>query len=372
MSAALLAALLVLVAGAAAAGAETRTTILELPNETQLSAQNDLALVSIRDAATGLYSLQLVRDGRLEPLPVAPSAAEFDADLGTDSAGRPAVVFSRCFDPAHRDDPTAGGSPDAQANAGNCNLSILRIGVDAAEQPIANANSESAEYAPTLWRGELAFARTYVKGGRPVVYTKALVAPRSRPSTRQPAVPTRRCSVKGVPGGSCETRAATVDELELYGSRLAQIVSYSVSNQVGFLTREVRLVDIGRRSSALVALGSTGEGGQTYLGASFAAGLMSWYRSCFGDPGGCPGASGGAFRYRYTAGTYQHAEDPYVGLTGYSLLRDATLQVDGRTELGDTTPGACDDPTTGARETGCPLVRTGPLSWKAIAANHVR
>jgi hypothetical protein len=372
MSATLLAALTVLLGGTAVAGAATRTTVLELPNETQLSAQNDLALVSVRDAATGLYSLQLVRDGRLEPLPVAPSAAEFDADLGTDSAGRPAVVFARCFDPAHRDDPTAGGSPADQGNAGNCNLSILRIGVDTAERPIANANSDSSDYAPTLWRGELAFARTYVKGGRPVVYTKALVAPRSRPSTRQPAVPAQRCSVKAVPGGSCETRAAGVDELELYGSRLAQIVHYSVSNQVGFLTREVRLVDIRRRSSALVALGSTGEGGQTYLGASFAAGLMSWYRSCFGDPGGCTGASAGAFRYRYTAGTYQHANDPYIGLTGYSLLRDATLQVDGRGELGDTGPDACDDPGTSAQETGCPLVRTGPLDWAAIAASRVK
>jgi hypothetical protein len=99
---------------------------------------------------------------------------------------------------------------------------------------------------------------------------------------------------------------------------------------------------------------------------------MSWYRSCFGDSGGCTGASGGAFRYRYTAGTYQRADDPYVALSGYSLLHDATLQVDGRRELGDTGPDACDDPATSARETGCPLVRTGPLDWTAIAPNRVK
>ena len=202
--------------------------------------------------------------GVSERLPVAASSAPFDADLGPDSAGRPAVVYSRCTDPRK---PAVGG----------CDLFIHSIGVDG-ERAIGTANTAAAsEYEPSLWRGEVAWVRSYGEG-RPVVYTRPLTARRSLRSVRQPGLPARNCAVQFNPG-DCTTRRRELTHLELHDRYLAMVGRYNVEDEVGFSTNEVRLVDRRRRRSRRVALLSAGEGGQTFLGLSFTPGRLGRLRA---------------------------------------------------------------------------------------------
>ena len=343
-------------AAAAQAPAQSPGVLAELPNESEVTALGALAVVSVYDAQARGYRLTLVQPGKPpQPLPVAASPVPFDADLGPAADGRAAVVYSRCANPRARPE-------------GDCDLAMYVLG-DAAEQPVASASSpEASDYEPSLWRGRLAWVRAY-PDGREIAYTRSLSA--KGPSRREPGLPTRNCEVLVDPG-DCTTRERHVTDLKLAGDRLAYIGGYTVRRQAGFATQEVRLVDLRTQRSRRVALSIAGEGGQGYLGLSFAAGRLGWQRSCFGDPGGCIGR--GAFRYRYAKDSYEF-EPRYRSLTGFALLDDGALGLDGRGELGDD-PGdpkspPCDDLRTEAKELTCPLIGFQP-AWKPIVARRVR
>ncbi|MBW3654396.1 MAG: transposase, partial [Actinobacteria bacterium] len=110
---------------------------------------------------------------------------------------------------------------------------------------ITPGNTPDAETAPTIFRGRIAFARTYRSGAGPIVYTKRLVAPRSRPSRRLPGVPQRR---QGKP-----TESRSVAGLELVGDSLGQSVTYDFAGAAGFRQNEIRLVDVEDATSRQVA-----------------------------------------------------------------------------------------------------------------------
>jgi len=324
--------LLFVVALPAAASAQERTVLAELPNESEVSTFAGLTVVSSYDLASRTYDLVLVGPGGVtERLPVAPSPAPFDADLGPDSAGRAAVVYSRCADPRR---PAVGG----------CDLFIHTIGVDG-ERPIRTANTPSAsEYEPSLWRGEVAWVRSYGED-RQAAYTRPLLARRTQRSVRQPGVTRSDCPVQlGL--GDCTRRRRELTQVELNERYLALIGRYEQAR-----VSEVWLVDRRSERSRRVALMNTGEGGQTFLGLSFSRGRLGWHRSCFGDPGGCEGRGG--FRYRPGADTYE-VERTYRPFAGFSLDGDGAVALDGYRELGDE-PGTqfgspCDDEATRAIE----------------------
>src|SRR3954463_15146238 len=95
---------------------------------------------------------------------------------------------------------------------------------------------------PPLGRGGIAWARDYGSGSEPnpIVYTKALSAPRSQPSRRLPGVPQqRRGDVdRNVTG---PTTGRTVQDLELWGENLALTVSYGCGGCSGIDQSELRL-----------------------------------------------------------------------------------------------------------------------------------
>ena len=238
---------------------------------------------------SGLWYLTIRRPG--EPpqrLPVAASRRPFDADIGPDSAGRPAVVYQRCAGPGVRD---------------GCDLYVFSLSRPTGERAVRNANSVESDLHPTLWRGRIAWVRVYGTGARarPVIYTKRLTAPRSQPSERLPGVPRRRCAEDGDRCGA--TRARTVSALELYGRRLAAVVTYTCDACRGLATVEVRLDDVADGSARQVARLTSGLAGQTAVGPSFFAGRLAWYVSCQGDLSGCDGPRGGPFSYRIATGT---------------------------------------------------------------------
>ena len=221
--------------------------------------------------ATQQYRLAIRRAGATAPelLPVAPADRPFDADIGPDSNGRPQLIYTRCDE--------------------TCDLFVYSLANGTGERAVRNANDpENNDVHPTLWRGRIAWARIYgeQRDRKVIVYTKALTAPRSRPSTRLPGVPSRA------------TAGRAVDELELWGNNLGQVVGYEeCAGCSGFGTTEVRLVRVADRSAAQIARQTVGLGGQSYAGPSFANGWLAWYRTCRGDEAACQG--GGARPWRH-------------------------------------------------------------------------
>jgi hypothetical protein len=277
---------------------------------------------------------------------VAPSAEPFEADIGTNSSGDPQVVFSVDVG------PVAGGQ------AGGRDLFVIALNEDAA-RPVRNANTNRDEVSPTIDEGRIAFTRVYPEAegffdDKPIVYTKRLVAPRERPSTRLSGVPTSR--------GGATTRARVISELELEGSQLGEVVRYTcASEECSDFTYEVRQVDIDDRSSRGVGRLLAGINGQFYVGLSFAEGYLAWY-----ETSNLGNSSAGAYRYR-PGRAYRYAEGPPY-LSGFAWTGDTTWQI--RASLGQL-QGTCDDGTTTTVEQ-CTLVRTDDLDWKIVAADRVR
>ena len=248
------------------------------------------------DRTTNQWFLTVRRAGATAPerLPVAPSGRPFDADIGPDSAGRPQLIYSRCSNPP--------GVPTG------CDLFVFSLANATGERPVRNANDpDHNDQNPTLWRGRIAWSRDYGTPDEPnpIVYTKALTAPRSQPSRRLPGVPQRRTG--DVDRVSGPTSGRTVQDLELWGENLALTVSYGCGGCSGIDQSELRLDDLGDGSARQVAFQVVGLSGQTLVGPSFFNGRLGWYKACLGDPAGCQRGQGGPFRYALSARTYQRS-----------------------------------------------------------------
>ncbi len=316
-----------------------------LERPTEVRELDGTLVYSAFDPAIDAYRLT-VRDAQgARALPVEPSREPFEADVGTNSKGDPQVIFSLDVG------PQAGGQ------AGNRDLFVLTLASNEV-RAVRNANTNLDERTPTLDEGRIAFSRIFAPGAdnpEPVVYTKLLVAPRSRPSTRLPGVPQRR--------DGRQTLSRRVSELELESGRLGQIVRYSDATQLeGFATHEVRQVDLDERSSRQGGTLTTGLKAQFYVGLSFAEGYLAWYETRELEGEG-PNPSAGAYRYR-PGRAYRCAEGPQ-DLSGFAWTGDGTWQV----RLSYTFDNPLDqfDATTQVT-----LVRTDDLDWEVIAADRVR
>jgi hypothetical protein len=230
----------------------------------------------------GVYRLAILREGKVELLPVAPSQAPFSADIGPDRNGRPQLVYTRC----------TGRGPGTGRNLG-CDLFTLSLASGAGEQPVSAANTPRNEIAPTVWKGRIAFARQSKDRSGAVVYTRKLTDPPARPPQEVPGIPLGKTS-PGIPGQ--RVRSGDVAELELYRDRLAQIVNYpSIS--------EVRVVRISSHRTRLLARVGVGEGGQYFAGIGFAGGYLEWARG---------GGRAGIYRHRFSTGKLSRADFPQV------------------------------------------------------------
>lgn len=224
-------------------------------------------------------------------------------------------------------------------------------------RPITNANTGDDEIRPTIWRGTLAFVRDY--GDQQAPYTKPVIAPRKRRSTRQPGVPTRRCEAL-FEGGSCRTTDRSISAMELWGANLALVVRYSVPDGVGISQTELRLDDIDERSARQVAYQVTGLGGQSLIGPSFTEGKLAWYKACLGDPGGCT-QNAGAFRYALSGGEYWRDEERTV-LSGFAWTGRGSRRIEAGFER-------CENPDG---EVPCPVIVGDEPGWQRVEARRVR
>jgi hypothetical protein len=328
----LLLALLALAAAAPVAGAGT---VARPGAATDVREYQGTLVFSRYDAATREYRLAIRRPGAApEDVPVAPADRPFHADIGPDSAGRPQLVYERC--------------PET------CDLFVYSLGGTGGERAVRNANDpERPDTVPTVWKGRIAWARIYgeQRDRRVVVYTKALTAPRSQRSRRLPGVPVRRCG--DVDRICAATAGRAVQALELWGNNLAQTVTYECRGCSGTAQHELRLVDVARGASSMVAFQVVGLSGQQLVGPSFHNGWLGWYKACFGDPEGCRGTAHGPFRYGLRHRTYAKAPPGPIRVDGFVDLPRRQVRVEG-----------CSPETQGELNAGCRIEEVVPARYE--------
>jgi hypothetical protein len=303
--------------------------LVELARPSPISGWRNVAVWSAFDDAVGAYRLMIADGDAVGPLPVEPSPVPFDADVGPDSSGDPAIVYSRC---------RYAPSPPEERSIAACDLFIFGLRDDRGERPISNANSAGSEFNPTLWRGEVAWVRTYEGNpDEPFVYTRQLVAPRERRSERASGVPHK------------PTGVVRVEELELYGRNLALDATSNPNDSGGGTANELRLFDLHDDTSRRVARVEGALSGRDYVGVSMDAGRVAWHLTCRGDPAGCVD-EGGAFRHRISTDDVERVRDA-TELAGFAWTLGGSYRVTGQ------------EPS---------VLRTGPLDWRPIDADRVR
>lgn len=239
---------------------------------------------------------------------VAPSPVPFDADIGTDSKGRPQLVYQRC-----------AGTVSARTG---CELFVFSLASATGERPVRNANDPGRnDVGPTLWRGRIAWTREYGTGknANPVVYTKTLTAPRSQPSTRLPGVPTTRCAQEvGLVEPPCgPTTNRRVEALELWGDNLGLIVRYAFPGLPGISQTETRLNRVSDRTARQIDFLVSGLNGQSLVGPSFFSGRLAWYRACAVPEASCK-TFVGPWRYRISTRRYERGAAGPILVSGFA------------------------------------------------------
>jgi hypothetical protein len=325
----------------ATANADRVLTVVERP--TPIRAWGGVGAFSVYDSIAGVYRLAIAGPAGPPALAaVAPRTVPFDADVGPDLAMRATIVYSRC---------------ERERTRLDCD--IYRYSVeDGVESKIAGTDSDAAsEFAPSIWRGQVAFVRSI--DARPTaaqrIYVRSLAAPRARPSRRLSLIaPDKRCAARAICG-------AAVEEIELYGKRLAANVTYGTGPFGGICgLKEIQVQTIGRRARRLASQ-ICGLSGQSYVGPSFVGGSLYWARYCGGDPAGCTPSNAGAYRYGLRTRAYALAGFER-DLSGFSYLgKGQALEV--RVTVNGS--GACGNPPIDAAG-DCEIARVDGLRFRAV------
>jgi hypothetical protein len=96
------------------------------------------------------------RAGRVDRLPVRSRKVPFDLDLGPDARGRAVAVYSRC-----------AGEHEYLPQGRRCDVYQLSL-TSGREQRLRRVSTlPRSEYAPTIWRGNIAYASATRSGRKP-------------------------------------------------------------------------------------------------------------------------------------------------------------------------------------------------------------
>lgn len=333
------------------------TSVAQPGAETAVREYGGTIVFSAWDQTESRWYLSVRKAGAktAQRLAIAPSAMPFDADIGTDSAGRPELIYQRC---AARTTSTPGPLPVIITTRTGCELFVYSLAATTGERPVRNANDPSHnDVNATLWHGRIAWTREYGSGkdANPVVYTKTLTAPRSQPSKRLPGVPQTRCGdVDKVCG---PTTDRNVEALELWGDNLAVTVDYSCTGCSGIAQRELRLDGLASDSSRRVALQIVGLNGQRFVGPSFFDGRLAWYRACAVTEASCRSFVG-PWRYRLSTRGYQRGTPGPIQVRGFADTGSRLYEV-----------VDCFPPEAGPEtNTNCRIDQITPPSYSAVPA----
>ena len=328
--------------------------------ETAVREYGGTIVFSAYDQTEGRWYLSVRKAGakKAQRLTIARSAMPFDADIGTDSRGRPELIYQRCAAKATSIPGPIPPFPLTIITRTGCELFVYSLAAATGERPVRNANDASHnDVNATLWRGRIAWTREYGSGkdANPVVYTKTLTAPRSQPSKRLPGVPQTRCGdVDKVCG---PTTDRNVEALELWGDNLAVSVDYSCTGCSGIAQSELRLDNLVSGSSRRVALLIVGLNGQRFVGPSFFDGRLAWYRACAVTEASCRSFAG-PWRYRLSTRGYERGTPGPILVRGFADTGPRLYEVVG-----------CFAPEAGPEaNTNCRIDQITPPSYSAVPA----
>jgi hypothetical protein len=232
------------------------TVVAMVPRATPVDVSGGHALWSAWDGKS--YRLTDHSAGRTRALPVGGRTVPFDADVGSDAQGEPIAVYSRC-----RRAPLDAWALDGRRG---CDLYLYRF-ASGRQSRITRANSTADEYFPAVWRGRLAFTRTYRNGQRRL-YWRTLG--RAGASHR-------------LAGGPTEEPAVPRD-LDIRGGTVAYVRKYEFGAELRTATttgkgrRLVRVPGSGAAANQLTAQGPSLAGGNVYWMLSVGGDAPVWSR----------------------------------------------------------------------------------------------
>ena len=146
--------------GEAAAGA-AGPPLATVDAATPLSAGNGWLVWSAPEGRQ--WTLMVYHAGSVVRLPVAPRAQPFDASVGTDVAGLPVVTFSRCARTPRMltvgEQGGGGGALLEPASGAGCRIRVLELTDGAEIKPPIPAPPGVSDTTPSIWHGQIAFAR---------------------------------------------------------------------------------------------------------------------------------------------------------------------------------------------------------------------
>jgi hypothetical protein len=96
------------------------------------------------------------RAGRVDRLPVRSRKVPFDLDLGPDARGRAVAVYSRC-----------AGERESAPPGHRCDVYQLSLANGRERRLRRISTPRASEYAPTIWRGNIAYASATRSGRTP-------------------------------------------------------------------------------------------------------------------------------------------------------------------------------------------------------------
>jgi hypothetical protein len=306
--------------GAAAPAPAAPTTIAPLDGQTEVRAYAGVQVWSSYDPATRRHHLTVRQDGRLSTPAIGASKDSIEADVGPGPDGKPALAYIACSDA--------------------CRVVVARL--DGSGRRVVAGSAKASD--PTISGRRVAWVR-----GRATVMTSTVDGHGRRTLA---GVPRRKCS-----DGVCGRPASPyVTELELHGNQLALVADFELAGGFGQGIAELRTESIKGGPQRLVAQMTVGEGGQSWIGPSWANGRIYYYKTCYGDPSGCATA-GGAYRYDPKAGNHAFAPSATV-LTGFAIDADGAHAY---TASGPGPAGEC-----GAEDAApCLLRRSSALRFRA-------
>jgi hypothetical protein len=186
---------------------------------TNIAAQDGRVVWSTYDPATRRFALTQHFDGITSTVPVAPRRVPFDADLGPGPNGETIATYSRCRREAMERPDMRGpsfGVPHYQFARG-CDLFAFEFDRGREIRLRGVSTRGASEYLPAIWRGQIAFARSYAsRHGRRSRVPRIYLASLNR------SADARRIRT-GPPG---KAPGPIVSSLDLRGSRLTFLWRY--------------------------------------------------------------------------------------------------------------------------------------------------
>jgi hypothetical protein len=228
--------------------------IASVTAETPISAGAGWLVWSVPVA--GGWALDAYHHETVSQLPAAPRPQPFDASVGSDETGAPVVVFSRCArTPEMRDvgiSEEKGGALLVARTGAGCRIHVLELDSGREHALPIPAPAGSSDTTPSMWHGDLAFAR-HAPGHGPVwqVMSWSQRAPRRVLTLRHGAIPVR-CEN----GGPCKHPAdGEVQALSRDGQIVTFLWHLEGTGIIGEGAWELRVDRLAGDSSSLAASG---------------------------------------------------------------------------------------------------------------------